>query len=54
MKTLRPCLVTVFVFYFRFLVFKGKREKKKNSVFKNEKRVWLVERKNTFSKYKIH
>ena len=27
----RPCIVTVFIFYFRFLIFKGKR--KKNNFF---------------------
>ena len=48
---LRPYLVTVFVFYFLFLVFKGKRKKK--NYFQNEIHVWLVERKNTFSKNKI-
>ena len=31
-QSLRTCLVTVFIFYFRFLVFKGKR-KKKNKFF---------------------
>ena len=51
-ENLRSCLVTVFVFHFRFLVFK---EKKKTifSCFQNEKHIWLVERKNTFSKNKI-
>ena len=50
---------------FRFLVFKGNRKKikkitKQNKTkfffffyFQNEKHVWLVERKNIFSKNKI-
>ena len=53
--------------HFRFLVFKGNRKKIKNKknnktkqnkfffffYFQNEKHVWLVERKNIFSKNKI-
>ena len=39
---------------FRFLVFKGNRKKKQNFFcFQNEKHIWLVERKNKFSKNKI-
>ena len=48
---LRPCLVTIFVFNCHFLVFKGKRKKK--FCFQNEKHIWLVVLKNTFSKNKI-
>ena len=46
------CLVTIFVFYFCFLVFKGKRKKKKNFLFSNEKHFWLVVLKNIFIKNK--
>ena len=53
-QSLRTCLVTVFIFYFRFLVFKGKRKKKTNFFcFQNEKHVWLVVLRNTFFKNKI-
>ena len=49
----KACLVIVFVFYFRFLVFKGKRKKIFFFCFQNEKHVWLVVLKNTFFKNKI-
>ena len=62
------CLVTIFVFYFCFLVFRGERlaeneehvflfsrekeKKKKNFLFSNEKHIWLVVLKNIFIKNK--
>ena len=41
---LLPCLVTVFVFYFRFLVFQGKRKKQFFFFF------FVFKMKNTFGK----
>ena len=48
-NSLRACLITVFVFYFCFLAFKGKII----FFFQNEKHIWLIVLKNTFFKNKI-
>ena len=42
-----------FCFLFSFSCFQGKKKKTIFSCFQNEKHVWLVERKNKFSKNKI-
>ena len=42
-ETIRLCLVTIFIFYFKKLVFGNINKKQFSCIFEIKKHVWLVE-----------